>query len=614
MGREGWRPRAVPGWADGVIEGTEPDALDVDRVTGKGILESATNVVRTGPGRLAVRGGSAVVRTLNKAAGGVIDRVLSIVPYSQTGAIAVGHDATNSKHFLWRLSTALDWITGVEATSRHDLLWNSALAARPVVAELFEELYLCDGTEDFTARQSMRSVVSDGTVSTPTYNLDGDAGTAAAAMKPYCLAPYNSHLFVAGYDSEAVGAPRSPHLVRHSFLGRKPSAANGFDKDAYITVGTQGLPVRSMVDGGKNGLLVAKDNELYKITGAGRGNPGWQFALAPILNARGFGVPNPHALTYALGNWYGVNEAGPWICDGSSVDSLLPARQPSFRRVRRLDFAFVVPHPARNAILFGFNMSGFSGRSATYPFILWVWDLDSERWTGDFDFGVNLAYAQPIPSLAISGGGGGAPTGPTAAPSLLTVDDSLSTTSSVSGGFTIGDASAQTEIRYRVAGTLIWSVGTTVPAGVNTFTIPALANYTHYELQALHVKSAIYSLASATANAYTKLSAPGFVAWGGDGAPIRVNVRWNQHAGGSQLFIERKLNGDPDINFAVVLSEGVQPLGIHSDLDNTADCASLYEYRARVFEPTWPAILQYSAYTSALALACSSEPDPGNPS
>jgi hypothetical protein len=602
----GGRTRRVPGWDAGLVEGVEPDSLEASPGVGKGIVVSAKNVFRSGSGRLSVRGGSASSRTLHNAGGGVINRVLSILAYSQTGAVAIGHDSGGSKHYLYRLTTALDFFAASEALSRHDLLWNVALPVKPVVAELFEELYACDATDDFSARQSMRSIASDGTVNTPTYELDGNGATAPAAMKPYCLAAFNSHLFVAGYDSEAIGGSRAPHLVRHSFLGRKPSAANGFDKDAYNTIGSQGLPVRGMCPGEKV-LLIAKDNELYRLTGSGRANPGWQFAVAPVDNTKGFGVVNPLALTYARGNWYGVNEAGPWICDGSSVDTMLPARLKSWANVRRLDFAFVVPHPDRNALLFGFNMAGYVGRSAQYPFVLWVWDLESETWTSDLEFGVDLAYVQPIPQLATANSAGG----PSAPPSAIVMDHTSSTLTSVAGSFTIGDATAQTEVRFRVAGAVLWSYGTTVPAGVNTFTIPGLSSYVHYEVQAAHVKSGIYSAASALADAYTAIPVAILFAWG-DPA-LHVKLRFNNHANGASLSIQRKNFGALDATYVTIQGPTPTAAGIATTNDITVVCGNQFTYRTIVTDAGWPAVLQNATSGGASATACAANADPGNP-
>lgn len=601
--------RTVPGWVDGLVEGVEPSQLEAGQGLGRGIVRSATNFFATRAGRLAIRGGSEVVRTLKEPGGANISKMLALLAYSQTGAVAVGHHAGTSKHFLWRLTSTLDFFSGVEGTSRHDLTWGAASAARPVLAELFEKLYLVDATEDYSVRQPFTEVDSAGVVTVPTYDLDGDGGTAAAAIKAYCIAAFNSVLFVAGYDSEAVGAGRAPHLVRHSFLGVKPSLANGFDKDAYNTIGSQGLAVRAMCPG-KTVLLIAKDNELHKLTGSGKALPGWQYAVQQVDNSKGFGVANPYALCHRAGLWYGVGQAGPFVSDAATVDPLAGYRAQSWKNVQRLDTAFVVEHPNREAILFGFNMAGYSGRSAQFPFILWVWDCVREAWSGDLDFGVNLAYVQPISPISTL-----TSTGPITAPGAPTIDDASATTSGVAGTASLGDATAKTEVRYRVSGSgALFSVGALLDPGVTAFVITGLSPFTHYEIQCAHVKAGIYSAPSASADAHTALTPPALTAWGGGGLPERVFLRWQQNAGGTQLLIERKLASDPDINYAQVLDEGIQAAGLGTDVDNPA-CGSTYRYRARSYEASWPAVLQYSAYgiNEHDALACGSEADPGGP-
>lgn len=602
------KARNVPGWVDGLIEGVEPSQLEAGPGVGRGIIRSATNFFATRAGRMAVRGGSEVIRSLHESGGAALSKVLSLTPYSQTGAAAVGHYATGSKHYLYRLTSTLGFSTGVEATSRHDLGWNIATPARPVIAELFEKLYLVDGTEDYSARQSLVEVDSAGVVVAPTYDLDGNGGTAAAGIKAYCIAAFNGVLFVAGYDSEAVGAGRAPHLVRHSFLGVKPSLAAGFDKDAYNTIGSQGLAVRAMVPG-KKILLLAKDNELHALTGSGAGLSGWRYAVAQVDNSKGFGVANPYALCHRAGKWYGVGQSGPFITDALTVDALAGYRAQSWRNVQRLDTAFVVEHPAREAILFGFNMSGYSGRSTQFPFILWVWDCLRETWVSDLDFGVNFAYVQPIPPISTL-----TSTPPLSPPGAPTITHASATTTSVTGVASLGDATAKTEVRYRISGSgAFFSVGQLLDPGVTAFTIPGLSPYTHYEIQCAHVKSGIYSAASASADAYTKLAVPSLIAWGGPGLPERVNIRWRQNAGGSHVLIERKVSTDPDINYAQVIDTGAQPAGIGLSLNNPT-CGTTYRFRDRSYDASWPAAIQYSDYSNTDdAVACAGESDPGDP-
>jgi hypothetical protein len=488
-------PRHVRGWADGVIERAEPDRTDVPL----GLLDSCTNFVSTPTGRLAIRGGSRVAQTLHAAAGTDMAVVCGVWPYSQTGAIAIASKSGPVETNLYRLTGDLSFYTGAEATSRHNLSTaiGSSYVMRPVVVELYEKLYIADASLSYASRNSLCSVTSAGTVLAPIFRF---ASGISTTLKPYCLAAYNGVLFIAGYDDNA----EEEAMVRHSYLGRDPAfstfnavpdAVDGFDRDAWAIIGAKGSRVTAMVPG-NNILLVAKTNELYRISGTGRAAAGWQYSIAKLENTEGFGATNPYALCFAEGKWYGVGEVGPFRTDGSQVEALGDTRRESWPKASNLRNAWVAYHPTRRLVKFGFHMTPVdSGRSSTYPYVVWNYDLERNSWTGDEKYTADLMYAQAIPALSSTS----ATTygyGPTAAPTNLAVTSS--TAPSVGLSWTNGDASA---------GTQVWSRNVTTgggyfivdaaAAGATTLTTSGpsgwfLAGQQH-KIKIRHQKNGIYS-------------------------------------------------------------------------------------------------------------------------
>lgn len=344
----------IPGWA-GVLEDLDPSGWSPKK---GGVLDQAFNLVPVSGNKLAVRGGSGVKRTFTQ---GAISQVLGIYPFSPTGAICFAYSASGQRHYAYALTDRGEWALPTsgptELGSRVSMgtLWDTATVGNPQGEELFETFYVSDAS-DLTRRPLVTLKVTGGALvaATPDYDLDGTGGNDAP-MEPYCCASFASHLFVAGYDSEA--ADPAPHMVRHSFLGVDPGTLAGFDADAYAIFGAQGQPVRAMTPGNTI-LMAAKENELYRITGAGRALPGWQFAYQQLDNTLGLGVANAHALCHVLGRWYGSGRGGPFITDGASVGSLSMTRKRSWASVDQLSVAFVKPHPDRHLVLFGFHVAG----------------------------------------------------------------------------------------------------------------------------------------------------------------------------------------------------------------------------------------------------------------
>ncbi|HKR55549.1 MAG TPA: hypothetical protein VJS20_04565 [Gemmatimonadales bacterium] len=333
------------------------------------------------------------------------------------------------------------------------------------------------------------SIVVDagGTGYTPAPTVTLLAGQAQE-ITPYCLEPYNNVLFVAGYGDESAGNADRPEYLRHSFLGQNPSnslalgdVADGFDKDAWNIIGAVGQRITAMKQGA-GVLLVAKANELYRVSGAGRAYPGWQYAVERVQNTSGMGCSNPNCLTFAEGYWYGLGAAGPFRTNGFSVETLVGPRRPDFDAVDLLANAWCAYHPDRRMILFATHPQG---TSPSLPWDLWLWDVQRERWQPDWVFAIPTAFSlgNNIPTTSVQG-----PTAPPSNPTTTAV-----TTSGYTANWTNGDALAQTEVWQLDALTLTWDLLATVNPGVATFPVTTDIDHLSYQWKVRHVRNGLRS-------------------------------------------------------------------------------------------------------------------------
>lgn len=567
------RSITLPGFA-GVREDLDPSGWDPRK---GGVLDTAFNLVPVNGNKLAVRGGSAVKRTLTQ---GAISQVLGIFPFSPTGALMFAYSASGQKHYAYALTDRGEWAlptsSPTELGSRVSLGtdWATATVGNPQGEELFETFYV-DDASDLNRRPLVTLKVTGGALvaATPIYDLDGTGGNDAP-MKPYCLASFASHVFVAGYDSEA--ADPAPHLVRHSFLGVDPGTLPGFDPDAYALFGAQGQPVRAMAPGNTL-LMAAKENELYRITGSGRALPGWQFAYQQLDNTLGLGVAHAHALCHVLGKWYGSGRGGPFISDGTIVESIVPTRRRSWASVDQLSVAFVKPHPDRNLILFGFHVAGSPSRP-NFPFELWAWDLVGGRWAPTQRYPQTFHFVGAIAADVSSG--------PTTLPSALAqmFDYGEFEFSAITGRFSSGDLTASTEVWTREADGAS-TLATTLPPGIQRFRVTAATSRLTF-VKLRHTKGIAVSEFSGETPMWSRLVAPEVKV----GTPVNDGLVRSDF----QTFVPNTdlLTFDTYRNEVDYLN---RPAGFTTefDLDNTAcytfiapDLGALYSAKSR--DLTWP--------------------------
>lgn len=573
----------------GMVEGAEPGTLAV------GTIEDGENFVPTRAGRMRTRGGSRIMLTLNDDAGtpAELSHVPAIAPFISVGGLIVGWSDGQNKHYAYRVTSDMAFSTGTESTSRHDMTaapsttWDNASdPARPVLAEMFEKMYIADATTDFSVRNEMLAIDTSGVITRRTFVFG--AGPAAPPQ-PFCVEEYNSHLFMAGYNEE--GDKDRPEYLRHSFLGRSPDSATGFDKDAWIIVGNVGRRITALRKG-RGLLLVAKENALWRVSGFGRAFAGWNFQIEQVDNTEGLGISAPKALTFAEGFWYGIGAQGPLRTDGYSVDSLVGPRRASWRGIDQVAESWVTYHPERRLMLFGLHPTeAETGRSATYPWVVWAWDIQRDVFQPNHKFGADLFHASALTTTTAQG--------PDAAPSSPVT--SAETTTGYTGSWTNGDATAETEYWEKKESGGTWTLIDLIDAGTATLVRTGLINHTEYFWRVRHRKNGVVSDwdVEAGTSAQTLIAAPGVSAaknfiFDTTYSPD-ATITLTQNAGGTDLELQSQVDGG---GFSVLATFTSEPSGTRIYFDETPNCGEVVDYRARSRDASWPADSVFSATSS----------------
>lgn len=553
-----------------------------------GTISEGSNFVPLRTGRFAVRNGSRIVQTLVDGSSNELTHIPRIHAFSPVGMVPIGWSDTLNKHYAYRMTADGAFITGLQSSSRIDLTvapstsWNNTTTpARPMMAELWEKLFVVDATPTYASRNTFLSIDASGTVLQPTFSFDGGA---AAVLRPFTCEEFNNVLFVAGYGDATV--PDRPEMVRHSFLGKSPDAADGFNTDAWIMIGAKGQRVTAMCKG-DNAMLVAKTNELYRVSGYGRAYAGWQYEVQKVQQTLGVGVYNPYAFVFAQGYWYGVGEAGPFRTDGVSVESLRGPREAAWGLVSNPEAFSVDYHPDRGLILFGVRQAtglppglylsngSVTTAPATYPNVLWAWDIAREVWSADLGFNQSFFHVRAIPTTT--------PQTPQGTPTALAGSSITATT--YSGNWTNGDATCQTEYYEKsgVAGS--YSLVSTAAAGVTTLARTGLVSHTRVFYYLQHLKAGVRSTASSEIEVKTLLAPPTL-------STVQGIVDENTESGitvtitdtGTTLYVQESLDGVS--GWSTVITQPSAVVGTYTYL----------AFSSVVLEGRW-----YRAYTEDLA-------------
>ncbi len=593
-------PRAVPGWVQGLVEDAEPGTLAL------GTIEDGENFVPTPAGRQRTRGGSRIMITLedDNATPAELDHVCVIAPFTTVGALVVGWSNTEDAHYAYRMNADMAVFDTDQATSRTNLTaspsttWdNASVPARPVLAEIFEKMFIADAVTTYADRNEMLSLDSSGTVLRPQFVFGSGA---KAAPRPYCVEEFNSVLFMAGYGSEDANDADRPELLRHSFLGRSPddetASAEGFNTLAFNIIGAKGQRITALRKG-RSILLVAKENEFYRVSGFGRAYDGWQYQVEKVDNTDGFGIANPKALTFAEGWWWGIGAQGPLRTDGFNIESLVGPRKPSWRGIDNIADAWVSHHPERRLMLFGLHPTETeSGRSATFPWRIWAWDVLRNVWQPNHEFGADLFHARAITTTTAEG-----PSAPPSSPSTT-----AETATGYQGNWTNGDTSAQTEYWEKLESGGTWTLISVVAAATALLARTGLVNHSSYFWRVRHRKNGVTSAWDVEAGtlAQTLIAVPGCTA-----AQIEsiqdIELTLTQNAGGTDLVVEKQTDSG---GYSVWNTYSSQPSGTFVVTDTTSSCGEVLDYKARSRDAAWPADSLYSTPSQVdLTVDCEEE-------
>ena len=569
--------RPVPGWVQGLVEDAEPGTL------APGTIEDGKNFVPTPAGRMRTRGGSRVMLTLNDDnTEAEIDQVLAIAPFTGIGAIVIGWDLAETDHYAWLIDSDAAFAITDEANSRFALAtalpsWSGATygaaAARPNMAEVWEKMFVADATIAIGTRSELIAIDTAGSVSTQAFDF---SAAGDLVPRPYCIEEYNGVLFMAGYGTETGGDLDRPEMLRHSFLGRDPDSATGFDADAWNLIGSKGQRITALRKG-RGLLLVAKEDEFYRVSGFGRAHAGWQYQVEQVNNTRGLGITNPKALTYAEGFWWGVSNSGPIRSDGFSVDLLVGPRKPSWRGTDSLVEAWVVHHPGRRLMLFGLHpVETETGRSDTFPWRVWAWDMERSVWQPNHEFGIDLSHAAAITTSSAEG--------PTAAPSSPVT--SSETTTGYTATWTNGDATSETEYWEKDPDTGTWALDTVLAAAATTTgALTDLLNHKSYRWRVRHTKNGIPSNWDVEAGtlAETLIAAPGQVATQ-VGSTSQVKIVLTQNADGTDVLVERQIDAG---GYSTWNTYTNRPEGDFTVFDVSQSCGVDLDYRSLSRDAAW---------------------------
>jgi len=296
-----------------------------------------------------------------------------------------------------------------------------------------------------------------------------------------------------------------------------------------------------------------------------------------VRSTQGIGATNPNAFVFAQGYWWGVSAQGPFRTDGFHVELLVGPKQRAWWGINNTATAWCAHHPTRQAVLFGLHPSeAATGRSTTYPWTVWVWDLTRDVWQPERKFGMDIFHASALTTTTAQG--------PTAAPSGGTT--SSETTSGYTASWTNGDATAQTEFWEQDPDTGTWSLVTVIAAATATYARTGRTNHKTHKWRVRHRKNGVTTTWNSTTGitAQTLISAPGLAA-AQMGASADIEITLTQNADGTDIIVEKQTDGGGYSTWNTYTSK---PSGTFVVYDLTSACGSVIDYRAKSYDSAWP--------------------------
>ncbi len=456
----------------------------------KGALRRARGMYYDGIGRFVTRLGTQVVLTLKDDAGSPAN-VTSVCGcgHYKDRAWAVAHSTDTDKAYLYVLTPTMDgWYDSTGALQSDAtpepvaVLWTGITVAPDVtVAEELGYLVVAHAQAADASGLYFATRQWDGAYPVTLTNLKASGvGGIVGTDDAYFLGVvgFQQHLWGWGYGSGATGAAGyRPELARYS----QPNFGPLQTADS-ITIGSRVRSEREKIIAGAavgKALFLASAYLITRVTGTGRSS--WY--KDPVDEPVGLVGPKAHV---AAGDsyWYFWSQRGPArISPSGPVEPLWDQIADLVRRVVNPEKIVASREEAQDLVIFTVDTgTGIRTRCA--------YDVRREVWLGpDDDYGIVIRAAGEVDEVKVSTAAGVAP--PSGPPTTASTDFIGQTTARAN--WVNGDATAETQIEYRIQGTSTWNVVTSLAPGITSYTFSGLTADTSYEWRAVHQKAGQFS-------------------------------------------------------------------------------------------------------------------------
>jgi hypothetical protein len=256
------------------------------------------------------------------------------------------------------------------------------------------------------------------------------------------------------------------------------------------------------------------------------------------------------------------------------VEPMTGPRRADFLGLDNLANAFCFYHPDRRGILFGVHPQGTL--PATYPWDLWFWDVERERWQPDWILATPTAFfhGNNIPTTTVAG--------PLAPPSVPVT--SAITVSGYTAAWTAGDVNAQTEF-WQLDTTLTWVLNTTVAAGVNSVAITGDIDHSQYQWKVRHIKNGLPSAYTSAVTVLILIGVP-TIRIANDPVTGFKTVTFTNQAHGTVIYGTLQQSPTGLAQWSVAFTQNNMRTGDTFAFGPT-DQVTLFDYRAKATDTAW---------------------------
>lgn len=469
----------------GIIDTGNP-SLDLT-----GAVRSMKGFRLVGANKIVTRDGSTVALTLKDDQGSPADvtSVCGVWQYKDR-AVAVAHSTNTNKVYLYLLKSDLsDWYDGTAGTLQGSttphpavVIWSSITIAPDVfVAEGLGFLYIAHAQGIDSSALNFPTKQWDGTyaVALTTLKMSGTDGSSAGTDDCYangCIA-YQDALWVWGYGTgNTTATAYRPELARFS-----PPSFGNFQTSDSLTLGNRVRSDREhIISGGLagNALILQGTYITSRIIGYGRAS--WTREIVDESS----GITGPKAGVSDDAYWYYWSAQGPMRIGPQGPP------EPLYEAVAGLVSQVVNPEKIaasrdvpNNLVMFHVDTGSGVRTRAAYHTLRNFWI------TANDDDGVVIkATGEVAPVISSTSAGVAPPAGPPTALNTTQIGGRVATLN-----WTAGDATAQTQVEYQLNGASIFTVVTTLAAGIASYQLTGLNPLTDYNWRVAHVRAGQFS-------------------------------------------------------------------------------------------------------------------------